>query len=95
MAGRMIVYEMFPLGFGEFLDFRGIPYRRRTSLEEMRFDPYEFERLKGQYDEFIKFGGLPNVVLKPKPDAKREILTVYFYLLRVAGNQLAPKGDLW
>jgi len=74
MSGRKIVYEMFPLGFGEFLDFRGIPYRRRTLLEEMRFDLHEFERLKGQYDEFLTFGGLPNVVLEPKPDVKREIL---------------------
>jgi predicted AAA+ superfamily ATPase len=78
MAGRKIVYEMFPLGFGEFLDFRGISYRRRTSLEEKRFDPYEFERLKGEYDEFITFGGLPNVVLEPKPDVKREILNDIF-----------------
>jgi predicted AAA+ superfamily ATPase len=75
MAGRKVVYEMFPLGFGEFLDFRGIPYRRRTSLEEMRFDPYEFERLKCHYDEFVTFGGLPNVVLEPRPDVKREILS--------------------
>jgi hypothetical protein len=78
MAGRKVVYEMFPLGFGEFLDFRGIPYRRRTSLEEMRFDPYEFERLKSHYDEFITFGGLPNVVLEPKPDVKLEILNDIF-----------------
>ena len=78
MAGRKIVYEMFPLGFGEFLDFRNIPYRRRATLEEMRFDPYEFERLKGLYDEFITFGGLPNVVLEPRLDAKREILNDIF-----------------
>jgi predicted AAA+ superfamily ATPase len=75
MAGRKVVYEMFPLGFGEFLDFRGIPYRQRTSLEEMRFDLYEFERLKSHYDEFVTFGGLPNVVLEPKPETKREILS--------------------
>ena len=78
MAGRKVVYEMFPLGFGEFLDFRGIPYRRRASLEEMRFDPYEFERLKSHYEEFITFGGLPNVVLEPKPEVKREILNDIF-----------------
>jgi len=78
MAGRKVVYEMFPLGFGEFLDFRGIPYRRRSSLEEMRFDPYEFERLKGYYDEFITFGGLPDVVMEARPEAKREILQDVF-----------------
>ena len=78
MAGRKVVYEMFPLGFGEFLDFRGIPYRRRSSLEAMRFDPYEFERLKSYYEEFVTFGGLPNVVLEPKLEVKREILNDVF-----------------
>jgi len=78
MAGRKIVYEMFPLSFGEFLDFRGIPYRPRSSLQEMRFDPFEFERLKSYYDEFINFGGLPNVALEPKPEVKREILNDIF-----------------
>ena len=78
LAGRKVVYEMFPLGFGEFLDFRGIPYRRRTELEEMVFDPHEFERLKDYYDEFVNFGGLPNVVLEPKADVKREILNDIF-----------------
>ena len=78
MAGRKVVYEMFPLGFGEFLDFRGIPYRRKTSLEEMRFDPHEFDRLKSYYDEFVTFGGLPNVVLEPTPEVKQEILNDIF-----------------
>lgn len=74
MAGRKVVYEMFPLSFGEFLDFRNVPYRRRPSLADMRFDNYEFERLKSHYDEFIMFGGLPDVVLESRTDAKREIL---------------------
>jgi uncharacterized protein len=78
MAGRKVVYELFPLEFGEFLDFRGVPYRRRSTLEEMRFDPNEFERLNNYYDEFITFGGLPNVVLEPNVNVKREILNDIF-----------------
>lgn len=78
MAGRKVVYELFPLGFGEFLDFQQVPYRRRGSLEEMRFDPYEFDRLKGYYEAYINFGGLPDVVLTPKPETKREILNDIF-----------------
>jgi len=78
MAGRKVVFEMFPLGFGEFLDFRGIPYRRRMTLNEMRFDPHEFERLKAYYNEFVTFGGLPNVVLETRTETKREILADIF-----------------
>jgi len=78
LAGRKVVYEMFPLGFGEFLDFRGIPYHRRQSLEDMKFDPHEYERLKDLYDEFVRFGGLPNVVLESNPLIKLEILNDIF-----------------
>lgn len=78
MVGRKIVYEMFPLSFGEFLDFRGVPYRQRTEFEQMLFDPYEYERLKGYYDDYIAFGGLPEVVLEPRPEIKREILQEIF-----------------
>lgn len=78
LAGRKIVFEMFPLDFGEFLDFRGVSYRRRASLEEMRFDPYEFERLKALYEEYLLFGGLPDVVLEQNPTVRREILQDIF-----------------
>ncbi len=78
LAGRKVVYEMFPLGFGEFLNFRGIPYRRRTELGDMVFDSHEYDRLKDYYDEYVNFGGLPNVVLEPRLDAKREILNDIF-----------------
>jgi predicted AAA+ superfamily ATPase len=74
LAGRKIVFELFPLGFGEFLDFRRVPYRRRTSFEDMHFDPHEYERLESYYEEFVTFGGLPNVVLESDPKTKREIL---------------------
>ncbi len=78
MAGRKVVYEMFPLGFGEFLDFRGMLYRKRTSLEEMRYDAHEYERLQSLYEEYIHFGGLPNVVLEARTEIKREILLDIF-----------------
>ena len=78
LSGRKVVYEMFPLGFGEFLDFKQIPYRRRSSWEEMRFDSLEYERLKNYYNEYIEFGGLPSIVLEPRVEVKREILQDIF-----------------
>lgn len=74
MAGRKIIYELYPLRFGEFLDFHGVPYRAKRSIEEMKFDNYEYQRLKGYYEEYLTFGGLPSVALEPKPHLKREIL---------------------
>ena len=78
LAGRKVVYEIYPLRFGEYLDFRGVPYRNRPTLDEMRFDVHEFERLKGLYDDFVAYGGLPNVVLEPNPAKKRELLQDIF-----------------
>jgi predicted AAA+ superfamily ATPase len=74
MAGRKIVFELYPLGFGEVLDFRGVPYHRRNSFAEMRFADAEYERLKGEYENYLQFGGLPNVVMETSPQVKREIL---------------------
>lgn len=78
MAGRKTVIEMFPLSFGEFLDFRGIAYRKRAVMADMVFDAYEYERLKGLYDEYVRFGGLPDVVLEARLESKRDILNDIF-----------------
>ncbi|MDD5368760.1 MAG: ATP-binding protein [Anaerolineaceae bacterium] len=74
MAGRKVVYELFPLAFGEFLHFKGVPFRERTGFAEMLFDSYEYDRLKDYYTEFLTFGGLPDVVLEPRTEPKIEIL---------------------
>ena len=70
LAGRKIVFEMFPLTFGEFLGFRGITYQSREQFADMRFDPYEFERLKDHYEDYLLYGGLPSVVLEERPSAR-------------------------
>ena len=74
LAGRKVVFELYPLTFGEYLDFRGVSYRRRSTFEDMRFNAYEFERLKGHYDDFIAYGGLPDVVLEERPSVKSELV---------------------
>jgi predicted AAA+ superfamily ATPase len=33
LAGRKVVFELFPLTFGEFLDFRGVPYQHKENFE--------------------------------------------------------------
>jgi uncharacterized protein len=74
LAGRKVVFEMFPLSFGEFLTFKGVPWRARDGFGDRLFDPYEYERLKGFYEEYLSHGGLPEVVLTAEPEAKIELL---------------------
>jgi hypothetical protein len=78
LAGRKVVFEMFPLTFGEFLGFRGVTYRTREQFDEMRFDPYEFERLKDYYEDYLIYGGLPSIVLEERPAARKEMLNDIF-----------------
>lgn len=63
LAGRKRIFEMYPLSFPEFIVFKG---KDHTLLEQHAFDMYrsgiylEFHEL---YEEYIRFGGFPEVVL--------------------------------
>jgi uncharacterized protein len=78
LAGRKVVFELFPLTFGEFLDFHGVPYRRREHFSDMYFDLHEYERLKGFYEDFVLYGGLPDIVLETRPNLRRDLLNDIF-----------------
>lgn len=73
LAGRKIVFEMFPLDFGEFLTFKEVFYKEKN-LFNGRFSEFEYERLRFYYEEFINFGGFPEVVLAKKEELKKELL---------------------
>ncbi|OIN98759.1 hypothetical protein COY52_05015 [Candidatus Desantisbacteria bacterium CG_4_10_14_0_8_um_filter_48_22] len=77
LAGRKIVFEIFPLDFQEFLLFRGEKilydlllrnsfekiYREKIKpdFEELKFHSEKFKRL---IDEFIVYGGYPRIALE-------------------------------
>jgi predicted AAA+ superfamily ATPase len=80
LAGRKVLFEIFPLTFREFLAFKG----KRFQLPE---DPFPisdeiYETLMPLYDEYMYYGGFPGVVLnssvKEKKKALEDILTSYF-----------------
>ncbi len=73
LAGRKIIFEMFPLDFGEFLTFKEVFYGKKNPFEE-KFSAFEFERLRFYYEEFINFGGFPEIVLTKKEELKKELL---------------------
>lgn len=79
LAGRKKIFELYPLDFGEFLTFRGIPHGH-PGINPV-FIESEYHRLKGFYDEFIQYGGFPEVVLaddmKDKSDYLSDIISSY------------------
>lgn len=84
MAGRKIVFEMFPLNFAEFLIFKGFPRRWRAGFSEKAAlkNRISYERLIPYFKEFMEFGGFPKVVQESNQERKRtllsEIFTSYF-----------------
>ena len=69
LAGRTTPFEVFPLSFSEFLTFKESEYhvtRQPSSSAIHSFTEY--------YQEFIKYGGYPKVVLEPIVEKKKRYL---------------------
>ena len=74
LSGRKYIFELFPLDFEEFLEFKEKSFAVTAS--------YDF--LSGLYQEYMRYGGFPAVVLEPSPELKwlklDDILGSYFEL---------------
>ena len=53
MRGRSLVWELFPFSFKEFVDYKGVDYRKLTSRNRLV--------LKKCFDEYFQKGGFPEV----------------------------------
>lgn len=84
LAGRKIIFELFPLNFSEFLVFNAIPPTTAKNFGEKARSKNKiaYEQSIAYYREFLEFGGFPSVVLEHNPERKRtllsEIFTSYF-----------------
>ncbi len=76
LAGRKKIFELFPLNFSELLTFKSVSFRLRggTALQQ-KFLSAEYERLKSYYEEYVRFGGFPEVVLAKTRQEKEDLLT--------------------
>lgn len=84
LAGRKIVFELYPLNFAEFLVFKNVKRVEKDTLREKAANKNKisFASLDPYYQEYLGFGGFPSVVLEENSDRKRvllsEIFTSYF-----------------
>jgi len=74
LAGRKRIFEMYPLSFKEFLNFKdvGVP-----NFEKYAWQPFNktwYNKFKDLYAEYIRFGGFPEVVLEENQNDKIELL---------------------
>jgi uncharacterized protein len=79
MAGRKVIYEMFPLSFQEFLSFQNFDYNLSEELPlELDFADGAYQQLNTYYQEYIEYGGLPKVVLTADVKRKKKLLEEIF-----------------
>ncbi|MCB9263930.1 MAG: ATP-binding protein [Lewinellaceae bacterium] len=84
LAGRKRIFEMYPLDFREFLSFRG---ESAASLQKFALKPFQrgiYLKFKDHYQEYIRFGGFPEVVLSDLEEDKmaylNDIINAYIEL---------------
>lgn len=73
LSGRKKIFELHPLDFGEFLTFREVLFQA-DNWKERKFNSLEYSRLSSYYEEYIRFGGFPQVVLAKTGQQKNDIL---------------------
>jgi predicted AAA+ superfamily ATPase len=80
LAGRKIVYEIFPLDFEEFLIFKkqNKTFNKDFKSKEKNKNKIAFEKYKKFYEEYLLYGGFPQVVIEEKVERKRQWLEDIF-----------------
>ncbi len=75
LAGRKQIFELWPLDFQEFLEFRGL-WKPQAEMERLRpFLRTFFDIYGAAYEEYIRFGGFPEVVLTDDRSDKENYLS--------------------
>lgn len=84
LAGRKRIFEMFPLGFDEFLLFRGFARTQFEGTAQKPFSEPIYQIFRQEYELFLRFGGFPEVVLAETADDKtaflKDIINAYIEL---------------
>jgi len=80
MAGRKLIYELYPLTFSEFLAFKGVERRTPITFSEKvnKKNMIAYELVVSYYNEYMRFGGFPKIVLEQDVVRKKELLLDVF-----------------
>jgi uncharacterized protein len=71
LSGRAIPVEVFPFSFPEFVAASGL--QLVDTVETIR----ERNRLRGLMDDYLQYGGFPEITAISEPATKKEILVMY------------------
>src|SRR4030042_451962 len=76
LSGRKYIFELFPLTFREFLDFKDSALKIPENPQDITRPV--FESISPLYGEYLRFGGFPGVVLKTSAAEKAMALDHMF-----------------
>lgn len=76
LSGRKYIFELFPLNFREFLSFKESKLQLPSGFAPI--SKSVFQTFADLYEEYIFWGGFPEVVLKESPEEKRKSLENIF-----------------
>lgn len=74
LAGRKQIFEIFPLDFLEFLDFKEVDVKPLLTQRLQSYRPLVFTRYQQHYEEYLQYGGFPQVVLASSVEKKKQAL---------------------
>ena len=72
LGGRYLELKVFPLSFMEFLRFKNIEVGQHILYSDKRF------QVLSSFDEYVNFGGFPEVTLAKTPVLKEKLIDAYF-----------------
>jgi len=80
LSGRKASFELFPLDYQEFLLFKNYKkeFRQDFREKERRKNPVVFEKEKKLFEQYLEFGGFPQVVLAETKEDKNNHLNDIF-----------------
>ncbi len=80
LAGRKIIFELFPLDFEEYLAFQGRAKEFFADFreKEKKKNEIDFGIYEKYYDDYLEFGGFPGVALEKDIGQKKKLLNDVF-----------------
>lgn len=83
LSGRKFLYQLSPLNFREYLYFRDKMTRGDAMIGDIgnvikNYDYLLSKKLESDYEEYLKFGGFPEVALADDNETKKQILKNIF-----------------
>ncbi|MEO6686726.1 MAG: ATP-binding protein [Dyadobacter sp.] len=99
LAGRKQIFEMYPLNFPEFVAFHGENASLLKSVSHEKFHLSIYLKWKELYEQFIRFGGFPEVVLaETQADKKaylKDVINAYIELDIKLLSDFSASDDLY